>query len=392
MATTTTTTTPKQQAQPMQEAPATNLPAPRPRTAISPIVPQNWQEVTAIAGAICRAGMAPKSYCKVDNYNKLIYVDGKPVADPEKVAIGIMHGMEVGMTPMASLQSIAVINGMPSLYGDGLLAVIRASDKLEDIEEFIERDKDGPVSATCKMWRKGEKTPSIQVYTRADAQKAKLWGKAGPWTDHPARMLQWRARGWCGRDKFADVLRGLHSAEEMEDLYGIIDIGGASIVPAAEPRRSDFTDKSSAAPHAADTGAADPKAAASTAAEVTPGQGASEGGGSGPADVAAPSSDQPSAQQGMITDVEDLNQQPEEKVEFTKYKSLKEFVNFSDHFLQDGATTAGMARQWEEFYRQDMHHVRQNPKATAPSIQALDDLMTLYNAKVGQERQPGEEG
>jgi len=98
------------------EAPTDNLPAPRARgTIVNAIVPQSWQEITAIAGAICRANMAPKSYCRTDSYGKIVFVDGKPVPEPDKVAIAIMHGLEVGFTPMASLQSIAVINGMPSV-------------------------------------------------------------------------------------------------------------------------------------------------------------------------------------------------------------------------------------------------------------------------------------
>lgn len=231
------------------------------------------------------------------------------------------------------------------------------------------------------------------------------YAKINNFCDVPNSMWQKRAIGQLEkcteaaalRRAFPEELGNEYAVDEVGAFHNheakdITDEGAATTATPAEPRRSDFTDKGSAAPHAADTGAAGDEPAVGT--KATPSQGASEGGGnSAPAQSeGAPSSDQPSEQQGMVTDVEDLNQQPEEKVEFTKYKSLKEFVNFSDHFLQDGATTAGMARQWEEFYRQDMHHVRQNPKATAPSIQALDDLMTLYNAKVGQERQPGEEG
>ena len=44
-----------------------------------------------------------------------------------------------GFTPMAALQSIAVVNGMPTIYGDGMLALVRASGLLEDIIETIVR-------------------------------------------------------------------------------------------------------------------------------------------------------------------------------------------------------------------------------------------------------------
>ena len=34
-----------------------------------------------------------------------------------------MFGMEIGLPPLASLQHVAVVNGRPTLYGDGQLAV-----------------------------------------------------------------------------------------------------------------------------------------------------------------------------------------------------------------------------------------------------------------------------
>jgi hypothetical protein len=50
-----------------------------------------------------------------------------------------------------------------------------------------------------------------------DAKRAGLWGKQGPWTAYPKRMLSMRARGFAIRDCFADVLKGLITAEEAQD-------------------------------------------------------------------------------------------------------------------------------------------------------------------------------
>jgi predicted ATPase len=51
----------------------------------------------------------------------------------------------------------------------------------------------------------------------ADAKKAGLWGKTGPWSQYSKRMLQLRARGFALRDAFPDVLKGLVTAEEAQD-------------------------------------------------------------------------------------------------------------------------------------------------------------------------------
>lgn len=195
---------------------------------VSAIVPTDVEQIFRLASAIAAAEWAPKSYL-VDPRN--------PSAgyDKNKIVVGIMQGMEVGLTPMAALQSIAVINGMPSLWGDGLLAVVRASGLMVDIEEGVDYDDKGsPEAATCTVWRSGEKIPTTRTFTRAQAQKANLWSKQGPWSQYPQRMLAMRARAWALRDGFADVLRGMRSAEEAEDTP-------RDITPVApEPRRSDF--------------------------------------------------------------------------------------------------------------------------------------------------------
>jgi hypothetical protein len=51
-------------------------------------------------------------------------------------------------------------------------------------------------------------------------------------------MLQMRARGWCLRDTFPDVLGGLVMAEEAADIVDITDQGSATTAP-PEPKRTE---------------------------------------------------------------------------------------------------------------------------------------------------------
>lgn len=196
---------------------------------ISAIVPQDIESVFRLANVVHSAGMAPKSLDSV-----------------EKCTVAILHGLELGLTPMAALQSIAVVNGMPTIFGDGMIALVRASGLLEDIIETIEDDKDGPTVAVCKVKRTGSPSWVVQMFTRPQAMKAGLWRKQGPWTQYPQRMMQMRARSWALRDAFPDVLRGLNSAEEAIEMLDVTPSGSATTAP-PEPRRSDYV-------HAGDAG------------------------------------------------------------------------------------------------------------------------------------------
>jgi len=135
---------------------------------------------------------------------------------PESCLLAIQHGSEVGLSPMQSLQSIACINGRPSVWGDAALALVIGSPVCEYVRETVDGEGDAMV-ATCEAKRRGYEKASVVRFGVADAKKASLWGKAGPWTQYSRRMLQMRARGFALRDAFPDVLRGLVTAEEAQD-------------------------------------------------------------------------------------------------------------------------------------------------------------------------------
>lgn len=157
--------------------------------------PQNFAEALEMANAMAKSDIVPNEY------------KGKPA----NILVASLYGDSVGLGMMQSLQSICVINGKPSMYGDVGLAIIQNSGTVEYIEETI-TDK----IATCKVKRKGDPVEVIRTYTLDDARKAGLLGKDN-WIKYPKRMLQFRARWWALRDKWPDKLKGLQSREEMED-------------------------------------------------------------------------------------------------------------------------------------------------------------------------------
>ncbi len=170
------------------------------------LVPVDFDGAYRIANVVVTAGMAPYSLNTVP-----------------KAMVAIMHGLEVGLTPMQALQSIAVINGKPTIYGDGAIALCLASPVCEDIEEFYEGEEGtDKYKAICIAKRKGKK-PVKGEFSINDAKVAGLWTKTGkngektPWQTYPKRMLKMRAR-WALRDAFADVMKGLHLREEVEDM------------------------------------------------------------------------------------------------------------------------------------------------------------------------------
>jgi hypothetical protein len=165
-------------------------------------------------------GLALASFDDAFRFSKMVAASDFAPKDfrgkPESCLLAIQHGSEIGLSPMQSLQNIACINGRPAIWGDAALAVAMASPVCESVTETIDGEGDNMV-ATCTAKRRGYEKPTVVRFSVADAKKASLWGKSGPWTQYPRRMLQLRARGFALRDAFPDVLKGLVTAEEAQD-------------------------------------------------------------------------------------------------------------------------------------------------------------------------------
>lgn len=196
-----------------------------------------------LAAAFAASGMLPKSYA------------GSIQEMTAKAFTAMQMGAELGLMPMQSIQSIAVINGMPSLWGDAQRGIVLNHPDCEDVEDLYEgewkgRDNTDPsFMAVCIVKRKG-RTPVRREYSIQDAMDAGLWqtekvvtkyGQGGKpytkdndsaWYKHPKRMLNRRAAALAHRDAFSDALKGLgHIAEEIIDITPVLEQEQRAVKP-----------------------------------------------------------------------------------------------------------------------------------------------------------------
>lgn len=161
----------------------------------------NFAQAMEMAKAFADSDFCPKDY------------KGRP----ENVLIAMQLALDVGLPAYQGPQTIAVIGGRPTLWGDGFKAVAMGHP---DCEYIVEKEiiRDGKFYGySCEAKRK-EYPPHTATFTLDDAKTANLLGKSGPWTQYPKRMCQMRARGFCLRDVFADALKGIQMREEIEDI------------------------------------------------------------------------------------------------------------------------------------------------------------------------------
>ncbi len=180
-------------------------PAPKPPVqaggAIAALVPQDMDQAFRLANALAASGdMVPKAF----------------QGNPNATMAAIIRGMEVGLAPMQALASIAVINGRATIWGDAIPALLQRAGHTIDVE--FEGDGDN-MCAVATLTRGDNGKIIRRTFSVSDAKRAGLWGKSGPWTQYPKRMLAHRARTYAAKDGAADALMGLQVSEDVSD-YG----------------------------------------------------------------------------------------------------------------------------------------------------------------------------
>lgn len=170
--------------------------------------PQSLNEAMELANMLANSNLVPKSY------------QGKP----GDVLVACQWGSEIGLKPLQALQNIAVINNVPAVWGDALVALVRGSG----LCEYIDQEWDPQTkTATCRVKRKGE-PEQVRTFSEEDARIAGHLNK-DTYKKNLQRMCSIRARAFALRDVFADVLKGLKVAEEVEDYPAEREVNQAPV-------------------------------------------------------------------------------------------------------------------------------------------------------------------
>ena len=138
--------------------------------------------------------------------------------NPTAVLSTVLLGRELGLSAMASLRSVHLIEGKHSLSAELMVALVLKSGLAEYFTLIETTDK----ICTYETKRKGKADPLRLSYTIEQAEQAGLLfqkpGKQpGPWKKMPRLMLRARAKSELARLEYPDLLAGLYTPEELRD-------------------------------------------------------------------------------------------------------------------------------------------------------------------------------
>lgn len=187
------------------------------------IIPKTLGEVESLAEKFAKSTLIPDAL-----RNK-----------PADVLVSIMAGSELGLTPMAAIRGVSVIQGKPVLNADTMVALVLGSGLAEF---FRPKGQATDTSATYETKRKGESDVQTCTWTIEDAKRAELTGKDN-WKKNPRAMLKARAKSMLARDVYPDVLAGCFTEDEAREFSqpryetAVID---AEIVERPAPQAEDL--------------------------------------------------------------------------------------------------------------------------------------------------------
>ena len=162
----------------------------------------NFEIAWKTAEMLCKAKCIPQ--CFWDN--------------PADALVVIQSGHELGLSPMRSLQNMMIVNNRPSIYGDAMLAVCQATKgKVGGFIDCIEEYNNETGEWTCTVTRDG-RAPITRTFTMQEAKDGGFLSKSGPWQTSRKRMMQVRPRSFALRDMYSDILMGVLTVEEMQDV------------------------------------------------------------------------------------------------------------------------------------------------------------------------------
>jgi len=128
----------------------------------------------------------------------------------------ILVGESLGLNAATALMNIFNVNGMPAMKADLKLALAKRHPEYAGCE--IDANTERCIVKMKRRNENGTEESIISTFTIEDAKRAGLFPKKDNWRMYPQRMLKARAISYAVNDLFPDIVFGMLSSEEAQDI------------------------------------------------------------------------------------------------------------------------------------------------------------------------------
>lgn len=139
--------------------------------------------------------------------------------NPSNCLIALEQSNRLGISPMAVMQNLYIVQGKPSFSSSFVIGLINASKKYDMELQFDEEEKDGkPYACTCWTTLDGRRVNGIKI--TMDMADKEGWTKknGSKWITMPQVMLRYRSASFFARMNCPELSIGLYTKEELDDF------------------------------------------------------------------------------------------------------------------------------------------------------------------------------
>jgi hypothetical protein len=164
---------------------------------------QSFEHAQRVAKMLSSSNLIPKDY----------------QGNIQNTMIALEMANRIGATPLMVMQNLYIIHGKPSWSSSFIIAAINACKKFSPLRFSVSGEGDG---LGCFAWAYDIETkdklegPAITI---GMAKKEGWFTKTGSkWQTMPELMLRYRSAAFFGRLYAPEILMGMHTTEEIQDV------------------------------------------------------------------------------------------------------------------------------------------------------------------------------
>lgn len=172
-----------------------------------------WNDKTLLSEAYKAATFLSRSALVPDTYQ------GKP--DNCLIALDIAN--RTGLSPIMVMQNLYVVKGKPSWSGSFCIAAINGCGKFSPLEFVYVDDGNGGCFARAIRNVNGAECRSETITMQMAANEGWLNKPGSKWKTMPRQMMMYRAAAFFARAHCPEVLLGIQTVEEVQDVKGYDD-------------------------------------------------------------------------------------------------------------------------------------------------------------------------
>lgn len=152
---------------------------------------------------------------------------------PENCLVAIDIANRMGISPLMVMQNLYVVKGKPSWSGSFCAAAINGSGRFTPLEFVFVGERDKPswgCYATAVRASNGVRCESDTITMAMAVAEGWLNKPGSKWKTMPKQMIMYRAAAFFARAHCSDILLGLPTYEEVQDVKGYEEVGKQTVV------------------------------------------------------------------------------------------------------------------------------------------------------------------